>query len=119
MHFVMRLMNFSLSYFIQNFSKGFPVKSVFRKLIKVLCWLLLLIYVTMFPVDTRRRFNVDTTSCNVAQRRINVETTSCVYWTIPSYGNVSACFTDIIFATIKFSLIHYWWDMARPVFRIK
>ena len=32
------------------------------------------------PVDTRRRFNVDTTSCDIVRRRIDVETTSCVYW---------------------------------------
>ena len=31
------------------------------------------------PVDTRRRFNGDTTSYNIVQRRIDVETTSCVY----------------------------------------
>ena len=31
------------------------------------------------PVDTRRRFNVYTTS---NRRRIDVETTSCVYWEI-------------------------------------
>ena len=30
-------------------------------------------------VDTRRRFNVDTT-CDVVRRCIDVETTSCVYW---------------------------------------
>ena len=32
------------------------------------------------PVDTRRRFNVDTTLCDIARRRIDVETTSRVYW---------------------------------------
>ena len=32
------------------------------------------------PVDTRRRFNVDTTSYDVVQHRIDIETTSCVYW---------------------------------------
>ena len=31
-------------------------------------------------VDTRRRFNVDATLCDIARRRIDVETTSCVYW---------------------------------------
>ena len=31
------------------------------------------------PVETRRRSNVDTTSCDVIQRRIDVETTSCIY----------------------------------------
>ena len=31
-------------------------------------------------VDTRRHFNADTTSCDIARRRIDVETTSCVYW---------------------------------------
>ena len=30
-----------------------------------------------YPVDTRRRFNVYTTSY---RHRIDVETTSCVYW---------------------------------------
>ena len=30
------------------------------------------------PVDTRRRFNIDTTSYDVVQRRIDFETT-CVY----------------------------------------
>ena len=35
--------------------------------------------VSYIPVDTRRRFNVDTTSYYVARRRINVVTTSCVY----------------------------------------
>ena len=32
-----------------------------------------------FPVDTRRRFNVDTTSYDVIRRRNDVEMTSCVY----------------------------------------
>ena len=32
-----------------------------------------------FPVDTRRRFNVDTTSYDSVRRRIDVETTSCLY----------------------------------------
>ena len=32
------------------------------------------------PVDTGRRFNVDTTSYDVEQGRIDIETTSCVYW---------------------------------------
>ena len=32
-----------------------------------------------FPVDTRRCFNVDTTSYDIVQRRIDVETTSYVY----------------------------------------
>ena len=31
------------------------------------------------PVDTRRRFNVDTTLYDVVRRRIDVETMSCVY----------------------------------------
>ena len=31
------------------------------------------------PVDTRRRFNVDTMSYGIIRRRIDVETTSCVY----------------------------------------
>ena len=31
------------------------------------------------PVDIRRRFNVDTTSHDMAQRCIDVETRSCVY----------------------------------------
>ena len=35
--------------------------------------------ITYFPVDTRRRFNVDTTSYDVVRHRIDVETTSCVY----------------------------------------
>ena len=35
--------------------------------------------ITYFPVDTRRRFNVDTTPYDVVRRRIDVETTSCVY----------------------------------------
>ena len=33
----------------------------------------------MSPVDTPHRFNVDTTSFNVARRLINVETSLCVY----------------------------------------
>ena len=36
-------------------------------------------------VDTRCRFNVDTTSCNVVQRRIDIVMTSCVYWELPFY----------------------------------
>ena len=38
------------------------------------------------PVDTRRHFNVYTTSNDVVtsyRRRIDVETTSCVYWNSP------------------------------------
>ena len=31
------------------------------------------------PVDTRRGFNVDMTSCDIARLRIDVEATSCVY----------------------------------------
>ena len=34
----------------------------------------------LYPVDTRRRFNVYTTSIRRQRRRIDVETTSCVYW---------------------------------------
>ena len=34
---------------------------------------------SLFPVDTRRRFNVNTTSYDVVRRRIDVETTCCVY----------------------------------------
>ena len=33
----------------------------------------------IFPVDIRRRFNVDTMSSNIVRGRINVETTSFVY----------------------------------------
>ena len=33
----------------------------------------------IFPLDTRRRFNVDTTSYDVVLRRIDVETMSFVY----------------------------------------
>ena len=31
------------------------------------------------PIDKRRRFNVDTTSYDIARGYIDVETTSCVY----------------------------------------
>ena len=62
-------MNLSLSYFIWNSSKTFPVKSVFWKLIKMFCWLWIFTYATMF---------------------------------IPSYDNLSSCFTDIIFARSHF-----------------
>ena len=34
------------------------------------------------PVDTQRRYNVDTTSCDIARRRIDVETVSSVYWAV-------------------------------------
>ena len=34
---------------------------------------------SLIPVDTRLRFNIDTTSCDVVCRRIDVETTSLVY----------------------------------------
>ena len=37
---------------------------------------------SVFPVDTRRRFNIDTTSCNAVRRRTDVRTTSFVYWVI-------------------------------------
>ena len=70
----------------RNSSKKFPVKSVFRKLIKILCWFWIFTYVTML---------------------------------IPSYGNISTFFTDIIFATITFSLIHYRWDVACLILQIK
>ena len=33
----------------------------------------------LIPVDTRRRYNVDTTSYDIVRSRINVETTPCVY----------------------------------------
>ena len=33
----------------------------------------------LIPVDTRHRFKVDTTSCNVIRSCIDIETTSCVY----------------------------------------
>ena len=35
-----------------------------------------------FPVDTRRRFNINTTPYNIVRRRIDVETMSSVYWVI-------------------------------------
>ena len=79
-------MNLSFSYFIWNSWKNFPVKSVFRKLIKMLCWLWNFTYATLFNSP---------------------------------YGNISSCFTDIIFATIAFSLIHYRWDVARLIVQIK
>ena len=34
--------------------------------------------VSFLPVDTRRCFNVDTTSYNIVRRCIDVETTSCM-----------------------------------------
>ena len=37
-------------------------------------------YLKAYPVDTRRRFNVYTTSLTSYRRCIDVETTSCVYW---------------------------------------
>ena len=33
-----------------------------------------------FPVSTRRRFDVHTTSITFKRRRINVKKTSCAYW---------------------------------------
>ena len=50
----------------------------FRKPLKSEC-LILEIYSKYNPVNTRRRFNVDTTSYDVVRRLIDVETTSCVY----------------------------------------
>ena len=50
----------------------------FQKPLKFEC-LMLEIYSKYNPVDTRRRFNFDTTSYDVMRRRIDVETTSCVY----------------------------------------
>ena len=47
-HNVISFMNLSLFYFIWNSSENFPIKSVFRKLIKMLCWLWIFTYVTMF-----------------------------------------------------------------------
>ena len=84
-HNVIGFMSLSLSYFIWNFSENFSMKSVFRKLTKMLCWLWVFTYVTMF---------------------------------IPSYSNISTCFTDIIFATITFFLRHYRWDVARRILQI-
>ena len=84
-HNVISFMNLSLSYFIWNSSENFPIKSVFRKLIKMLCWLWIFTYVTMF---------------------------------ILPYSNISTCFTDIIFATITFSLMHYRWDVAHLILQI-
>ena len=39
-----------------------------------------IVIIPSYPVDTRCRFNVDTTSYDVVRRRIDVEITSCVYW---------------------------------------
>ena len=36
----------------------------------------------LFPIDTRRRFNVYKTSIRRRRRLIDVEMTSCVYWVI-------------------------------------
>ena len=44
-----------------------------------------------YPVDTRRRFNVDATSYDVVRRRIDVETTSCVY-----RGNIRNYSSEVI-----------------------
>ena len=85
-HNVISFMSLSLCYFIWSFSGNFPIKSVFRKLIKMLCWLWIFTYVTMF---------------------------------IPSYSNISTCLTDIIFATITFSLIHYRRNVARLILQIE
>ena len=35
-----------------------------------------------YPVSTRRRFDVHTTSITVKRRRIDVKTTSCAYWAV-------------------------------------
>ena len=41
-----------------------------------------------FPVNTRHRFNVDTTLYNIVRRCIDVETTSCIYWVCSNSSNI-------------------------------
>ena len=78
----------SLSIYIQNSSTPWPWTSNFKQTspfpndnqsIKKS------IIQGLLPVDTRRRFNVDTTSYDIVRRRIDVENTSCVYGAIIFY----------------------------------
>ena len=50
---------------------------------------------SVFPVDTRRRFNIDTTSCDAVRRRTDVSTTSFFYWAI-GYWFKSAYVKEVI-----------------------
>ena len=54
------------------------------------------------PVDTRRRFNVDRTSCDVARRRINVETMSCVDWEKP-FTSFKKCSTLDVWQSFEYT----------------
>ena len=48
----------------------------------------------LYPVSTRRRFDVHTTSITLKRRRTDVKTTSCVYWVLLHVlikKNVYAC----------------------------
>ena len=64
------------------FATGFMCLCLFKKFFFVSFVLFQISLRECFPVDTCRRFNVDTTSCDIARCRINVETTSCVYWVV-------------------------------------
>ena len=67
----------------------------------LLCFLFLF-QISAFPVDTRRCFNVDTTSYDIIQHLIDVETTSCVYgvscksW-MKYYFNYELCSPNLSF----------------------
>ena len=58
------------------------------------------------PVDTRRRFNVYTTSTTSYRRRIDVEATSCVYWENTEINYQINCKLQTEY--LSFSDIHLW-----------
>ena len=67
----------------------------------------------IFSVDTRRRFNIDTMSYNIARRRIAVETTSCVYVFRFCAGSNFACGVSEVCDCENV------WQWYRPEIRLK
>ena len=56
------------------------------------------------PVDTRRRFNVYTTSLTSYRRRIDVETTSYVYWEEAPTGTRMRFYGSLISKSVRLIL---------------
>ena len=105
-------MNFSLSYFIQNSSKNFQIKSVFRKLIKVLCWLWIFTYVTIFISSYGKVLSCFT---NIIFPTITFSYTTDEVWLVLSFKlNIDAsCFPSYIKGVFFFCKILQFWVLNK------
>ena len=66
----------------------------------------MILTLTPYPVSTRRRFNVHTTSITVKRRRMDVKTTSCAYWVTDFVLTNSTLMNgnDLLIKTVKIAI---------------